>query len=195
MSTQNKSKEYRYLERRIAQIENNFKFRQSINGITNLQADRLRSLRLLCHAEFEDYFESVALRLLNTAEKKWLERKIANYNLSSVFIWHDRIEKKDTNETKARMIIADFRNEIKSNHGIKEDNIKKLFEPLGYKIDDFDATFISTLSSFGALRGETAHTSAKKTQQPLDQNTEIKRIKDLLEGIADFEVVLKSRQT
>jgi hypothetical protein len=130
---------------------------------------------------------------LTIAEKKWIEKKIANYNLSSLFIWHDRIDKNDTNDTKASMIIADYRKEIKSNHGIKEENIKKLFGPLGYKIDDFDATFISTLSSFGALRGETAHTSANKTQQPLDQNTELNRIRDLLSGIEDFEDVLNSK--
>lgn len=193
MSEQKKSKEYKHLEKRISQIEKNFKFNQSINGITNLQADRLRGLRLLCHAELEDYFESVALKLLTIAEKKWIEKKIANYNLSSLFIWHDRIDKNDTNDTKASMIIADYRKEIKSNHGIKEENIKKLFGPLGYKIDDFDATFISTLSSFGALRGETAHTSANKTQQPLDQNTELNRIRDLLSGIEDFEDVLNSK--
>ncbi|MEZ3432840.1 MAG: hypothetical protein K1W36_21940 [Lachnospiraceae bacterium] len=193
MSEQKKSKEYKHLEKRISQIERNFKFNQSINGITNLQADRLRGLRLLCHAELEDYFESVALKLLTIAEKKWIEKKIANYNLSSLFIWHDRIDKNDTNDTKASMIIADYRKEIKSNHGIKEENIKKLFGPLGYKIDDFDATFISTLSSFGALRGETAHTSANKTQQPLDQNTELNRIRDLLSGIEDFEDVLNSK--
>ena len=193
MSEQKRSKEYKHLEKRISQIEKNFKFNQSINGITNLQADRLRGLRLLCHAELEDYFESVALKLLTIAEKKWIEKKIANYNLSSLFIWHDRIDKNDTNDTKASMIIADYRKEIKSNHGIKEENIKKLFGPLGYKIDDFDATFISTLSSFGALRGETAHTSANKTQQPLDQNTELNRIRDLLSGIEDFEDVLNSK--
>ena len=193
MSEQKKSKEYKHLEKRISQIERNFKFNQSINGITNLQADRLRGLRLLCHAELEDYFESVALKLLTIAEKKWIEKKIANYNLSSLFIWHDRIDKNDTNDTKASMIIADYRKEIKSNHGIKEETIKKLFGPLGYKIDDFDATFISTLSSFGALRGETAHTSANKTQQPLDQNTELNRIRDLLSGIEDFEDVLNSK--
>lgn len=193
MSEQKKSKEYKHLEKRISQIERNFKFNQSINGITNLQADRLRGLRLLCHAELEDYFESVALKLLTIAEKKWIEKKIANYNLSSLFIWHDRIDKNDTNDTKASMIIADYRKEIKSNHGIKEENIKKLFGPLGYKIDDFDATFISTLSSFVALRGETAHTSANKTQQPLDQNTELNRIRDLLSGIEDFEDVLNSK--
>ena len=77
--------------------------------------------------------------------------------------------------------------------GIKEENIRKLFGPLGYKIDDFDASFISTLSSFGALRGETAHTSANKTQQPLDQNTELTRIRDLLVGIEAFENVLNSK--
>lgn len=193
MSEQKRSKEYKHLEKRISQIEKNFKFNQSTNGITNLQADRLRGLRLLCHAELEDYFESVALKLLTKAEKRWVEKKIANYNLSSLFIWHDKIDKNDTNDTKARMIIADYRKEIKSNHGIKEDNIKKLFGPLGYRTDDFDSTFISTLSSFGALRGETAHMSANKTQQPLDQNTELKRIKDLLKGFADFEDVLNSK--
>ena len=193
MSEQKRSKEYKHLEKRISQIEKNFKFNQSINGITNLQADRLRGLRLLCHAELEDYFESVALKLLTKAEKRWVEKKIANYNLSSLFICHDKIEKNDTNDTKASMIIADYRKEIKSNHGLKEDNIKKLFGPLGYRTDDFDSTFISTLSSFGALRGETAHMSVNKTQQPLDQNTELKRIKDLLKGIADFEDVLNSK--
>lgn len=193
MSEQKKSREYKYLEKRIIQIKKNFKFQQSINGITNLQADRLRGLRLLCHAEFEDYFESIALYLLSTAERKWTQRKVANYNLVALFMWHEKIAKNDTCESKANMIIADFRKEIKGNHGIKEENIKKLFTPLGYKIDDFDATFISTLSSFGTLRGETAHTSANKTQQPLDQNTELSRIDNLLENIMDFEEVIFSK--
>lgn len=193
MSEQMKSKEYKHLERRVNEIKKNFKFKQSINGITNLQADRLRGLRLLCHAEFEDYFESIALHLLCTAERKWTQRKLANYNLSALFMWHEKIMKNDTYETKANMIIADFKKEIKGNHGIKEDNIKKLFMPLGYKIDEFDATFISTLSSFGTLRGETAHTSANKTQQPLDQNTELSRIDKLLENIIEFEQVIFSK--
>ena len=62
-----------------------------------------------------------------------------------------------------------------------------------YYIDMNKDSFISTLSSFGALRGETAHTSANKTQQPLDQNTELTRIRDLLVGIEAFENVLNSK--
>lgn len=189
----NKSKEYKNLEKRINQIKKNFKFQQSMNGLTALQEDRLRGMRLLCHAEFEDYFESIALRLLSFAEQRWIQNRVANYNLASLFIWHEKIDKHDTYETKAHMIIADFRKQIKDNHGIKEDNIKKLFGPLGYEINDFDITLISTLSSFGTLRGETAHTSATKTQQSLDQNTEICRINDLLNGILGFEEVIFSR--
>lgn len=193
MSQMKKSKEYKNLEKRINQIKRNFQFKQSMNGITALQEDRLRGLRLLCHAEFEDYFESIALCLLSSAERKWTQQRVANYNLAALFMWHEKIEKNDTYETKACMIIADFKKEIKANHGIKEDNIKKLFGPLGYKINDFDATFISTLSSFGTLRGETAHTSANKAQQLLDQNTEIDRIDNLLASILDFEEVIFSR--
>lgn len=190
MSAQIKSKQYAYLEKRISQLKKNFNFSQSINGITPLQSDRLRGFRLLCHAEFEDYFESTATRLLEEAERKWINRKIANYNLASLFMSHDKISTSDACETKARQIIADFRKDIKNNHGLKHTNIKSLFEPLGYKLDDFDATFINTLSSFGTLRGETAHTSAKRTQQPLDKNTEIHRIDELLRGIGDFENVI-----
>lgn len=190
MTSQIKSKQYKSLEKRINQIEKHFDFKQSINGITPLQSDRLRGFILLCHAEFEDYFESVALRLLEEAEDKWDKNKIANYNLASLFIYHEKITKSDTNESKAKKIIKDYRQMVKDNHGIKEHNIKQLFEPLGYKMDDFNSSFISTLSSFGGMRGETAHTSAKKTQQLLDKDTEVSRVKDLLEGAFEFEQML-----
>lgn len=173
MTTQMKSRRYTLLEKRLKQLKKNFHFKQSIYGITPLQADKLRGFRLLCHAEIEDYFESTALDLLEKAEKKWDNNKCANYNLAALFIWHEKISSLDTSTTKAKKIIFDFKKEIKDNHGIKENNIKNMFEPLGYKISNFDATFISILSSFGSLRGETAHTSAHRTQQPLDQNTEI----------------------
>ncbi|MDR2903918.1 MAG: hypothetical protein LBU77_05375 [Clostridiales bacterium] len=184
------SKQYRYLEKRIKQIKHHFHFNQAINGITPLQSDRLRGLRLLCHAEFEDYFESTAIRLLDEAKKKWNAKKVANFNLASLFIWHEKIQTSDSSTTKAYRITSDFEKSIKNNHGIQEKNIRALFEPLGYKTDDFDSTFISDLSSFGKQRGETAHTSAKKTQQPLDLNTEISLIDRILQQIIDFEGVI-----
>ncbi|TJX13631.1 hypothetical protein E9840_08520 [Tissierella creatinini] len=195
MSTQKKSTQYTYLEKRINKLKRNFNFKQSINGITELQSDKLRGLILLCHAELEDYFESMAAKLLEEAEKKWKTRKVANYNLASLFIWNEKINTSGTCDTKAMKIITDFRSgNIKKNNGIKENDIKNLFEPLGYYLNDFDSTFLSTLSSFGSLRGEAAHTSVKKTQQLLDKNTEYMRIDNLLSGIADFEDVINQRR-
>lgn len=147
-----RSTECKYLERRIRELKNNFDFKQSINGISKRQSDRLKGLRLLCHAEFEDYFESVALKLLTLAEKKWTDKHIANYHLASLLICHEKIEKKDDIQTKVYKIITDYRQLVRDNHGIKEHNIKRMYEPLGYQINDFDAVFLATLSSYGELR-------------------------------------------
>lgn len=117
---------------------------------------------------------------------------IANYNLASLLMEHNRIEKNEPIETKLYKIVADYRNDVKNNHGIKEDNIKKLFQPLGYRIDNFDALFLSTLESYGEKRGEIAHMSIKHTQQLLNKNDEYNKIEEILMGIVDFEQVIKS---
>lgn len=194
MSQGKKTREYQYLKRRIRELERHFDFNQSINGITKLQSDRLRGLRLLCHAEFEDYFESIALKLLERGVKKWERRQVANYNLASLLIEHNRIEINGSIETKLYKIVADYRNIVKNNHGIKGDNIKKLYQPLGYRTEDFDALFLSTLESYGKERGEIAHMSIKHTQQLLDKNDEYNKIEEILMGIVDFEQVIKSVQ-
>ena len=192
MEEMKKSTECKYLERRIRQLERNFDFRQSINGITKKQSDRLKGLRLLCHAEFEDYFESVALKLLGVAEKKWVNQRIANYNLASLLVCHEKIEKRDDIQTKVHKIIIDYRQLIRDNHGIKEKNIKKMYEPLGYSINDFDTVFLATLSSYGELRGEIAHSSIKHTQQSFDKYDELDKINKILKGIMQFEEVIHS---
>ncbi len=186
MTNSENSKEYLYLKRRIKQIKRHFRFKQAINGVTDLQSDRLRGLILLCHAEFEDYFESVAIKLLNEAESAWDKSNVANCNLSSLFISSEKC-KKGTFKTKAKQIIVTYKEAVAMNHGIKEHNLKKLFEPLGYTLDDLDPTFISTLESFASLRGAAAHSSAQRTQQPLDFITEKNRIENIVIGISDFE--------
>lgn len=186
------TREYKYLKRRIEQLKKHFNFVQSINGITKLQSDRLKGLRLLCHAEFEDYFESVAIQLLEKAEEKWNRQHIANYNFASLLVHHEKIEKMHDVETKVNKIIIDYRQLIRENHGIKEHNIKKMYEPLGYNISDFDSIFLATLSSYGELRGEIAHSSVKHTQQSFDKNDEYDKIDKILEGILQFEDVIRS---
>ena len=92
-------------------------------------------------------------------------------------------------------MVLDYKDQtIKNNHGIREHNIKNVFEPLGYCIGDFDSAFIATLDSFGRDRGEVAH-SAAKTSTMYDKSTEIRRIDGIVRDFCDFQEVLLSKSS
>lgn len=184
---------YRSLQLRIERVLKAFNFKQSLNGITSSQEDKLRGLRLLCHAEFEDHFENLAIFLVDNAFSEWQRQKIANYNLASLFVDSDKIHDGSNTQTKVNKIISDYKKIVQKNNGIKQEDILKLFKPLGYCVSDFDQTFLATLSSFGTLRGETAHTSALRAQQQLDKQTEIDRIKYILAELNGFETAIHSK--
>ena len=181
---------YNQFANRIEKIKKHFDFTPGIDGLTALQNDKIRGFVLLCHAEIESYLEELALLLIDDAHLKWRNSHKANYNLASLFIDAERIEKNETALTKSEQIIFDYRSKVeKNNHGIREKNIKSLFCPLGYKIDDFDASFIATLDSFGTDRGKVAH-SAARTSYMYDKQTEYERIDSIVTGIRDFQEIL-----
>lgn len=183
---------YRQLTVRINKIKEHFDFQPGINGLTPLQNDKIRGMLLLCHAEFESYIESLALLLINDAKEKWDKTHRANYNLASLLVCSS-IDKKETIETKVNKMIVDYRKQtIDNNHGIREHNIKDIFEPLGYCLSNFDSAFIATLDSFGRDRGEVAHSTAK-TSTMYDKSTEINRIDGIVRDFLDFQEVLLSK--
>lgn len=181
---------YNQLVKRIDTIKKHFDFQQGIHGLTPLQNDKIKGFLLLCHAEIESYLEDLALSLLDDACTRWRNHHVANYNLSSLFLDSVRIEKKDTVQTRSEQIILTYRNEVqKNNHGIKSENIKKLFYPLGYMNDDFDSAFLATLDSFGADRGRVAHTTGR-TSTVYDKQTEFDRVDYIITSLHDFQEVL-----
>lgn len=183
---------YRQLTVRINKIKEHFDFQPGINGLTPLQNDKIRGMLLLCHAEFESYIESLALLLINDAKEKWDKTHRANYNLASLLVCSS-IDKKETIETKVNKMIVDYRKQtIDNNHGIRDHNIKDIFEPLGYCLSNFDSAFIATLDSFGRDRGEVAHSTAK-TSTMYDKSTEINRIDGIVRDFLDFQEVLLSK--
>ena len=183
---------YRQLKSRISRIKSNFDFTVGINGPTPLQNDKIRGMLLLCHAEFEFYIERIANSLVDDAVEKWRRTHRANYNLASLFVESEKIIKNESIEYKVSHIISDYKNLINHNHGIKEKNIKTLFKPLGYSLDQFDSIFIANLNSFGFDRGEVAHTSAISTTTIYDKYTVECKIDDILNGLSDFqEEILK----
>ena len=89
----------------------------------------------------------------------------------------------------------DFKKNIEVNHGIKNTNLKNMFDPLGIYIDNenyFDPIFISSLDAFGAERGKIAHTSTIGTRQGLDKKNKFETVEKLLEQIIAFEKEVKN---
>ena len=187
-------KKYRVdLQKRIKAIKYHFRFTQKITGITPTQEDKLRGLIALCHAEIEDYFETIALTLFNDSMTIWQKEKYANYNLGSFFIRAERPEKKLDLGSMLHHMKDMYVDKVTNNHGIKRENIHKLFYPLGYEDGDFDASFLSQLDSFGVQRGQIVHTSAKKAATALDQKTVVDMVDDIIKALEGFEKTLLSK--
>lgn len=178
---------------RIKKLKSVFDFKQSIRGITKNQEDKLRSLILLAHAEFEDYFESLALKLISDSESIWRTTHHADYYLASLFITSEKIQKNETIETKATYLIKKYRELVEHNNGLTEEYIMHLFKPLGFDSTVFEQDYLAVLTAFGKQRGALAHTAAIRTQQQLDKQTEYERIDRVLEGIIEFENALNSK--
>ena len=188
------SRDYSRLAKRIKKLEKKYDFKEDITtGPTSDQVDDLRAFEILCHAELEAYFETTALRILEKAEKKWKSKHCANYNLACLFLYAEAI--KNRNFSIATMVgkaVTDYRRSVERNNGIKSDNIKKLYQPLGFKMDDFDSCFLSNLDQLGSQRGAFAHQSFK-TIEITSKNDIFKKIDDIVEEIKDFESVLNEK--
>jgi hypothetical protein len=188
----NGSKRCRDIKKRIQKLKNKYYFRERITGPTQGQMDDLRAFTLLCHAEFEVYFESLAISILDRAKKRWDSKHVANYNLACLFVNQDRIEKKQSVSTKIEKIYSDFRKSIEHNNGMKRDNILKLFEPLGYEEGDFDSAFLADIDSLGSKRGNFAHCSFKTAQ--IESLRGIYGLVDrIADGLVEFEEVITNK--
>lgn len=175
------------LQKRIKVLKHHFRFKQDINGITPAQEDKLRGLIALSHAEMEVYFETIALTLLDDSKAKWDMNKIVNYNLASLLIRGKRPDKNLDIGSMVFKIIEIHHDIIINNHGIKIDNIHKLFKPLGYEDNTFDTAFLSALDSFGVKRGTIVHGSAQRATLALDKQSVYNEIDSLVNGLVDFE--------
>ena len=143
-----KSERYVLLENRIREIETRFSFVQdSTNPPTEEQEDKIRAMIVLCHAEFEDYIEQLAIDLAKRGRERWNREKIANKNISSLFLFSEKYVKGLNNhemtiEAYSNKVISDFINYIeRNNHGIKRNNLEDIYEPLGYNMDSFSQQF------------------------------------------------------
>lgn len=188
----NYKRRYKELKTRLKELEKHYVksfYDKDPFELKPRQIDLARGYRVLCHAEIESYLEEMAKDLLKYAIDEWKENKKVTLTMTAMLTFQ-RPEKTDKLGTMFNQAAINFKRQvIEGNHGIREQNIKKLFRPLGVDIDDLDSAWISTIDSYGSKRGETAHTSAR-TQNTIDLQTEKRDLEHIVEGLETLEELI-----
>lgn len=182
------SDRYKTLVERINQLEGHLLPLVNQTGEYNFKdQDLIRSFCLLCHAEIESYLEDYSFEIISKAFKKWEINKI---NISPIIFHLAFSYNGKSKELPYSMVVQNYQvviKIIKSNNGIKENNLNCFFRPIGF---DIDPTLKSILNDFGISRGQIAHTSFQ-TQQPLDPISESGNVNLILQGLKTFDEELK----
>lgn len=185
-----KTRKYRELCRRIKEIEKHLVHSFVVKNVMDLserELDLCRGYKILCHAELEYYFEEVARMILNEGLLCWKSEKKVTLPIVGLLGNYEKIETNDNIDTKINKVANDYLVRVlKGNHGIKEENLKKIYVNLGIDTSEFDLMWIMALSSYGSSRGTIAHTSAM-AQNPINIQEAVADTNYILNGIELFE--------
>lgn len=158
------SAEYNLLKRELYKAKRAFlpiKF-NPLGSYSEKISDRARGFLLATHAEIENYFESIARVTAKEAINKWSSHRAPTLAMASLLAYNflDEGEPrwKDIS-TRLNYAHSKFEKIIRSNNGIKPDNLKVLLMPVGIEVDKIDSLFLSEIESFAESRGKAAHTS------------------------------------
>ncbi|MBQ8298377.1 MAG: hypothetical protein IJX99_00625 [Clostridia bacterium] len=154
------TKEYEYLKIRLSSISATFENLIPNDPLEQANEDKqniIKSYILLCHAEFEKYFEDIALEIIKKAKDKYdtnLETSLPLLHLA-LMLKKDFVNENATE--RLNKLYSNYHTLIVNNHGIKKSNINDMFAPLGMPISDMTDTYVEALEIFGKKRGQIAH--------------------------------------
>ncbi|HFT7990977.1 hypothetical protein [Citrobacter braakii] len=183
------------------------------NDPTNIfDQDHLRSFRLLCHAETEFLLESLAARLSDAEYKSWKDAGVPSDIVVNIVACHysgwdkldcsvkeykplsdQQIKKHDGLVTLAatEKAYGAYKYNLTHNHGVKGDNFRNMFMPLGI-LERHHQELISNLESFGSLRGLVAH-SGKAVKHQINPIDEKNLIIEIAIGIYSLDEEIDNR--
>ncbi|BEN01363.1 hypothetical protein SMETH2_14940 [Serratia marcescens] len=175
--------------------------------------DIIRAFILLTHAETEDYFESLARKVCTAEYINWKNNGTPSDIVINLIATHysgwdkldctikeykpltdQQIKKSGGGVTLAatEKAYGAYNHILNTNHGIKENNFRNMFIPLGITDRDYNETWLLSLNTFGQIRGSVAH-SSKNVQQLLNPSDEKKTIIDVIEGTMLLDINIKNR--
>jgi hypothetical protein len=170
------------LAQRVTQLEQHLLPVANINGnYTDQEQDFIRSYCLLAHAEIESFIEDIILEVTTRAMTKWN----INKEIITPIIFHltFNCKTRDDPYSMTNQSFVALQRAIKSNNGIKEQNLINLLNPIGIGMD---RTLVNTLTTFGETRGQIAHSSFR-THNILDPSNEKQIVNTILTGIKIFD--------
>lgn len=192
---------YRELVKRSSELRRNMLPRvfSPTGSYTQKQLDRVRGYRLLAHAEVEAFIEDRVREAANTVVGKWSADKrprpvllsLVAFCLKQEIASHNQLKdeyagSKSRLEQAVKAAQTAFNQAVTQNNGVRERDILRLLFPVGLKNTEIDTAWLSTIDSFGANRGEVAHSSVK-AHQPLDPKNELTTVQDILKGLKDLD--------
>lgn len=165
----------------------------------------VRAYCLLVHASFEEYFENIALTILDNSIDNYLKSKTINDCLLSLI--HFKCNQGKVNETiplktfdYMRDRFADAKTSLSKeitmlNHGISLEHLNKLFYPLAIDIDD-DPRLTYSLGRLWKERGAYAHKGTNTIQKILSPKEAIEIVEDVtkLASILNNSALEKMKQ-
>jgi len=198
------STRYRALEQRVQQLEKRLLPPTSATGsYTPRQLDLVRGYRLLVHAEIEAYLEDKVRACANASLRRFKADRRPRTVVMSLLAFHSpqkSVSVRQIKEIYAGGLIhveemtaqatTAYNRAVSLNNGIRESNILQLLLPIGLLCSEINSTWLSTTDSFGAKRGETAHTSFQAQVQP-DPVTEQATVKQILGGLLVLDERIK----
>ncbi|MBG5190530.1 hypothetical protein I5G05_24125, partial [Pseudomonas aeruginosa] len=151
-------------------------------------------LRLLIHAEIEDFLERKAKENLDRIELQLVKSATGSSRIFPELFYIAAVTNRpldavlafDVGALKGHIsgIIGTARGMIKENNGIKEGSFNTLSVFAGKTADEVDSTLSASLNSYGKSRGDVAHQSTRHSSTINAPSAEFASAKDLVEGLA-----------
>jgi hypothetical protein len=156
------------------------------------EVDLVRGFLVLSHAEVENYVEDIAVAAANRSLETWAQRGRVNRCLAGLLLEHDssHTPKPQSMSSHINTSVRNFVQYVRrNNHGIKEKNILALFGPLGVDRAEFDTALLADLESLGATRGQVAHSTGRKVQNPPDRNVVAQQVRSVVVGLGSLDAL------
>ena len=158
---------------------------------------------VLCHAAFEKYFESIALKVMHRCLDERIRLKKYTDTLVTLISYCEQKLVIDLNENTDETRVFDrlrcifdevkrkFSIDVKNNHGVSLKYLRRLLIPVAIDIKE-DIRLKNSLHKLASERGEYAHKRKKGALAPEDAK---KCVKDCLELCEDVKMKAESKFT